>query len=102
MVIPLTEFKPSGGGDGLVGTHGTRRIGAYSCEFGGLGLDGPFKVVTVREGTVAYLDALNDGRLASDTSEVAELDAGFHWIGAVAEPLESSRRLVREVMETFT
>jgi hypothetical protein len=67
-----------------------------------LGLDGPFKIVTVKEGAVAYLDALNGGRLAPDTSEVAELDARFDRIGAVAEPMESSRRLIREVMETFT
>jgi transcriptional regulator with XRE-family HTH domain len=33
-----------------------------------LGLDGPFKIVTVKEGAVAYLDALNGGRLAPDTS----------------------------------
>ncbi|GLY86310.1 helix-turn-helix domain-containing protein [Actinoallomurus iriomotensis] len=67
-----------------------------------LGLDGPFKIVTVKEGSVAYLDALNGGRLAPETSEVAALDARFNRIGAVAEPMDSSRRLIREVMETFT
>jgi hypothetical protein len=67
-----------------------------------LGLDGPFKIVTVKEGAVAYLDALNGGRLAPDMSEVAELDVRFDRIGAVAEPIDASRRVIREVMETFT
>jgi hypothetical protein len=66
-----------------------------------LGLDGPFKIVTVKEGAVAYLDALNGGRLAPDMSEVAELGTRFDRIGAVAEPMDSSRRLIQEVMETF-
>jgi transcriptional regulator with XRE-family HTH domain len=66
------------------------------------GLDGPFKIVTLKEGMVAYVEALNGGRLVPETSEVADLDTRFDRIGAVAESVESSRRLIRELMETFT
>jgi hypothetical protein len=34
-------------------------------------------------------------------SEVAEMGTRFDRIGAVAEPVDSSRRLIQEVMETF-
>jgi hypothetical protein len=67
-----------------------------------LGLDGPFQTVTVKEGVVGYVEALNGGRLVPETSEVGELDMRFNRIGAVAEPVDSSHRLIRELMETFT
>ena len=67
-----------------------------------LGLDGPFTVVTVKEGRLGFVEALNGGRLVSEISEVAELDTRFHLIGAQAEPVDSSRRLIRELMGTFT
>ncbi|WP_185792392.1 helix-turn-helix domain-containing protein [Actinoallomurus bryophytorum] len=65
------------------------------------GLDGPFKIVTLKEGMVAYVEALNGGRLVPEASEVAGLETRFERIGAVAEPLDSSRRLIQELMETF-
>jgi hypothetical protein len=51
---------------------------------------------------VGYVEALNGGRLVPELSEVAEMDMRFDRIGAMAEPVDSSRRLIREVMETFT
>ena len=66
-----------------------------------LGLDGPFKIVTLKEGMVAYVEALNGGRLIPEASEVSDLDMRFARIGAVAEPIDSSRRLIQELMETF-
>lgn len=66
-----------------------------------LGLDGPFKIVTLKEGMVAYVEALNGGRLVPEASEVGELDTRFQRIGAVAEPIDSSRRLIKQLMETF-
>jgi hypothetical protein len=67
-----------------------------------LGLDGPFSVLTVGESKVGFVEAVHGGRLVPEASEVAELDTRFDRIGAVAEPVESSRRLIRQVMETFT
>jgi transcriptional regulator with XRE-family HTH domain len=66
-----------------------------------LGLDGPFKVVTVKEGKLGFVEALNGGRLVTDVAEIAELEERFDRIGAVAEPTDSSRRLIKELMETF-
>jgi transcriptional regulator with XRE-family HTH domain len=66
------------------------------------GLDGPFKIVTLEKEMVAYVEALNGGRLVPEASEVAELNTRFEEIGAVAEPIDSSRRLIQELMETFT
>ncbi len=65
------------------------------------GLDGPFKIVTLKEGMVAYVEALNGGRLIPETSEVGELDIRFQRIGDVAEPIDSSRRLIEQLMETY-
>jgi transcriptional regulator with XRE-family HTH domain len=79
----------------------TLRVVANSAG-ANLGLDGPFQIVTVKEGMVGYVEALNGGRLVPDTSEVGQLDMRFSRIGAVAEPVDSSRRLIRELMETFT
>jgi transcriptional regulator with XRE-family HTH domain len=67
-----------------------------------LGLDGPFKIVTVKEGAVGYVDALNGGRLVPDVPEAAELHERFDRIGSVAEPVDASRRLIQKVMETLT
>ncbi|MFB9834179.1 helix-turn-helix domain-containing protein [Actinoallomurus acaciae] len=66
------------------------------------GLDGPFKIVTLKEKSVAYVEALNGGRLIPEASEVADITTRFDQIGAVAEPVDSSRRLIRALMETFT
>jgi transcriptional regulator with XRE-family HTH domain len=66
-----------------------------------LGLDGPFEIVTVAEGIFGYVEAVNGGRLVPEMSEVAEMGTRFDRIGAVAEPVDSSRRLIQEVMETF-
>ncbi|MGI5231591.1 helix-turn-helix domain-containing protein [Actinoallomurus sp. CA-142502] len=66
------------------------------------GLDGPFKIVTLRKSVLAYVEALNGGRLVPEEAEVGELETRFDRIGAVAEPVDSSRRLIRELMETYT
>jgi hypothetical protein len=66
------------------------------------GLDGPFKVITVEEGEVAFVDAPNGGRLVMDTAEVRGLRLRFDRIGAVALPIDSSRNLIRQAMETMT
>jgi transcriptional regulator with XRE-family HTH domain len=66
------------------------------------GLDGPFKVITVRQGEVGFIEAPNGGRLVLDASEVRGLRLRFDRIGAVALPIDSSRSLITQLMETMT
>jgi transcriptional regulator with XRE-family HTH domain len=66
------------------------------------GLDGPFKVIKVKEGQVGYVEAPTGGRLVADTSEVDGLIDRFDRIGAVALPVDSSRSLIKHLMETMT
>ncbi|RKS79821.1 hypothetical protein BZB76_1300 [Actinomadura pelletieri DSM 43383] len=63
------------------------------------GLDGPFKVLRVKEGEIGYLVAPNGGRLELDTEEVAGLRKRFDRIGAIALPVEMSRALLKDAME---
>lgn len=65
------------------------------------GLDGPFKVLKVKEGEIGFLEAPNGGRLEMDVSEVAGLRSRFDRIGALALPVDSSRTLIKEVMESI-
>lgn len=63
------------------------------------GLDGPFKVLKVKEGEIGYLVAPNGGRLELDAEEVAGLRNRFDRIGAMALPVELSRALLKDAME---
>ncbi|WP_433466125.1 helix-turn-helix domain-containing protein [Spirillospora sp. CA-128828] len=63
------------------------------------GLDGPFKVLKVKEGEIGYLVAPNGGRLELDAEEVAGLRNRFDRIGAMALPVELSRALLEDTME---
>ncbi|RFS82086.1 XRE family transcriptional regulator [Actinomadura spongiicola] len=63
------------------------------------GLDGPFKVLKVKEGEIGFLVAPNGGRLELDSEEVASLRNRFDRIGAVALPVELSRVTLRDAME---
>lgn len=67
-----------------------------------LGLDGSFKIVTVKEGSVGYVEAVNGGRLVGEVAEVAGMDFRFNRIGAMAEPVSTSRQLIRKTMESLT
>lgn len=66
------------------------------------GLDGPFKIITVKQGEVGFVEAPNGGRLVLEAAEVRGLKLRFDRIGAVALPVESSRRLIEQLMESFT
>lgn len=66
------------------------------------GLDGPFKIITVKQGEVGFVEAPNGGRLVLETAEVRGLKLRFDRIGAVALPVDSSRRLIEQLMESFT
>ncbi|MBX6767438.1 MAG: hypothetical protein IRY90_09855, partial [Actinomadura rubrobrunea] len=66
------------------------------------GLDGPFKIIKVREGEVAFVEAPNGGRLVVDAAEVEDFRMRFDRIGTVALPIDSSRILIQQLMETMT
>lgn len=63
------------------------------------GLDGPFKVLKVKEGEIGFLEAPNGGRLELDSEEVVGLRNRFDRIGATALPVELSRALLMDAME---
>ncbi|MBE1535613.1 helix-turn-helix domain-containing protein [Actinomadura algeriensis] len=65
------------------------------------GLDGPFKIIKVKEGQVGYVEAPTGGRLVADASEVDGLVDRFDRIGAVALPVDSSRSLIEQLRETM-
>jgi transcriptional regulator with XRE-family HTH domain len=67
-----------------------------------LGLDGSFKVISVKEGAVAFVEAPNGGRLVADVAEVESFKLRFDRIGAVALPVDSSRILIKQHMEAMT
>lgn len=65
------------------------------------GLDGPFKIFTVREGDVGFVEAPTGGRLVPETDEARELRSRFERIGNVALPVHSSRKLITSLMEAM-
>lgn len=65
------------------------------------GLDGPFKVITVREGDVGFIEAPIGGRLELDAAKVADLRNRFDRIGSMALPVDSTQELIQRVMETM-
>ncbi|WP_168221135.1 DUF5753 domain-containing protein [Actinomadura sp. WMMA1423] len=65
------------------------------------GLDGPFKVLKVKEGEIAFLEAPNGGRLELDAEEVVGLRNRFDRIGAAALPVEMSRALLKDTVENI-
>ncbi|HEU5030990.1 MAG TPA: helix-turn-helix transcriptional regulator [Spirillospora sp.] len=67
-----------------------------------LGLDGSFKIIKVKEGEVAFVEAPNGGRLVADVAEVESFKLRFDRIGAVALPVDSSQTLIKQYMEAIT
>jgi transcriptional regulator with XRE-family HTH domain len=65
------------------------------------GLEGAFKVMTVGATDVAYSESAGGGRLAQGTSEVEEYAIRYDKIGVKALPEDSSRRLIKEMMEAM-
>ena len=66
------------------------------------GLDGAFKIIKVREGEIAFVEAPNGGRLVADIAEVESFKLRFDRIGAVALPVDSSQTLIKQYMEALT
>jgi hypothetical protein len=65
------------------------------------GLDGSFKIIKVKEGEVAFVEAPNGGRLVADVAEVESFKLRFDRIGAVALPVDSSQTLIKQYVETM-
>jgi hypothetical protein len=65
------------------------------------GLDGCFKILTVKEGDVAFVDAPEGGRLILGTIEARGFAVRFDRIGAVALPVGPSRTLIAHAMENI-
>ncbi|MFG1999941.1 Scr1 family TA system antitoxin-like transcriptional regulator [Spirillospora sp. NPDC048911] len=58
------------------------------------GLEGSFEVLTVREGDISYMEACGGGRLEQDPAEVRRYGIRHDRIGALAESVASSRRVI--------
>jgi transcriptional regulator with XRE-family HTH domain len=66
-----------------------------------LGIDGPFRVISLENRDVAYAGAQNGGRLIEGTGEAKELDVRFHRIGAKAASEDGSRALIEQYLERY-
>ncbi|MBW8482328.1 helix-turn-helix domain-containing protein [Actinomadura parmotrematis] len=65
------------------------------------GLDGTFKVISVQGGEVGFVEAPTGGRLVAEESEAQALRLRFERIGALALPVDSSRKLIVETLESL-
>lgn len=66
-----------------------------------LGLEGSFKVITVQEGDVVYMEACGGGRTTQDPTDVAERQVRYDLIGADALSRGLSETLIRQTMERY-
>jgi hypothetical protein len=73
-----------------------RSLGAH------VGLDGPFTIMTVNEGDVAYMEAVGGGRLSWDRAEIRGYGVRYDRIGADALSRDSTRSLIEQVTEGMT
>ncbi|SNS44153.1 hypothetical protein SAMN05443665_100461 [Actinomadura meyerae] len=64
-----------------------------------LGLDGPFRLITVKNRQVAYVGARRGGRLIEDAAEVQELAVDYERIGFKALSEDASRTRIAEILE---
>ncbi|WP_157431860.1 helix-turn-helix domain-containing protein [Actinomadura hibisca] len=64
-----------------------------------IGLDGPFKILSVDEGDVAYTEAHGGGRLILTSGEVRQYGVRWDRIGAQALPESAARSRIEEAME---
>lgn len=65
------------------------------------GLEGAFQVLTVDNADVSFLEAQGGGRLAMEPMEVRSFTTRYERIGADALSRQSSRCLLKSVMESF-
>ena len=65
-------------------------------------LEGSFKVISVREGEVGYIEAATGGRLVMDADGARALRTRFERIGAKAMPVDSTVGMIQRAMELLT
>jgi transcriptional regulator with XRE-family HTH domain len=65
-------------------------------------LDGSFKVITVREGEIGYIEAPTGGRLVMDADGARALRRRFERIGAKAAPVDSTAGFIERAMEALS
>lgn len=73
-----------------------RSVGAH------MALDGSFKVITVSEGDVLYMEACGGGRTTMDAAEVQERRLRYDRIGADALSRDQSSDMIRQAMERYS
>lgn len=73
----------------------SKSVGAH------LGLDGPFRLITVNNRQIAYVGARRGGRLIEDAAEVAELAVDYERIGFKALSEAASRTRLAELVEVL-
>ncbi|TDB84053.1 XRE family transcriptional regulator [Actinomadura sp. KC216] len=64
-------------------------------------LDGSFKVITVREGEIGFIEAPTGGRLVMDADGARALRMRFDRIAAKAAPVDSTAELIKQAMEAL-
>ncbi|WP_202125012.1 Scr1 family TA system antitoxin-like transcriptional regulator [Actinomadura physcomitrii] len=64
-----------------------------------LGINGPFRLITVKNRQVAYVGARRGGRLIEDAAEVQELAVDYERIGFKALSEDASRTRTAELVE---
>ncbi|MFP3965383.1 helix-turn-helix transcriptional regulator [Actinomadura fulvescens] len=64
-------------------------------------LDGSFKVITVKEGLIGFVEAPIGGRLVMDSDGAHSLQRRFERIGAKAAPVDSTPELISRAMEAL-
>lgn len=66
-----------------------------------LGLDGSFRIITLKSRDVAYVGAQGGGRLVEATDEVRELALQYDRIGVRAASEDASRVVITQMMEAY-
>jgi transcriptional regulator with XRE-family HTH domain len=66
------------------------------------GLDGPFKILTVDDRDLAYVEAATRGRFLMDSYDVQEVAVRYDLISDIAAPVGPSRALLEQALESYT
>ncbi|MEV5824081.1 helix-turn-helix transcriptional regulator [Spirillospora sp. NPDC052242] len=95
MLAQLAHLQESAGRPNI-----TLRI--VPCRSGASeALDGAFKIMTVREGEIGYIEAATGGRLIRDVDGARALRMRFERIGAKALPVDSTEEMIQRAMEAL-
>ncbi|MBE1531091.1 helix-turn-helix domain-containing protein [Actinomadura algeriensis] len=65
-------------------------------------LDGPFKIINVRNAEVGYIEAATGGRLVMDVNGARDLRSRFDRIGAKALPVDFTPEMIQRATEALS